>query len=73
MSVDLESEINDISDRFKGDLFVIIAKRSKGEKRNKNDLKLLANSFYQCFVNHRVNNAISIHQIDKNNFFEDFI
>ena len=45
MSVDLESEINDMNDRFRDDLFVIIAKRSKGGKRNKNDLKLLANSF----------------------------
>ena len=43
--VDLESEINDISDQFKSDLFVIIAKRSKG-KKNKSDLKLFANSFY---------------------------
>ena len=43
---DLENEINDMSDRFKDNLSVIIAKRSKDEKRNKSDLKLLANSFY---------------------------
>ena len=46
MSVDFENEINDMSDRLKDDLFVIIAKRSKDEKRNKSDLKLSANSFY---------------------------
>ena len=46
MSVDFESEINDMSDQFKNDLSVIIVKRSKGEKRNKSDLKLLVNSFY---------------------------
>ena len=46
MFVDLESEINDMSDRFKSDLSVIIAKRSKDEERNRSDLKLFANNFY---------------------------
>ena len=46
MSVDLESEINDMSDRLKSDLFVIIAKKSKDEEKNKSDLKLFANNFY---------------------------
>ena len=46
MFVDFESEINDMNDRFKSDLFVITAKRSRGEERNKNDLKLFTNSFY---------------------------
>ena len=73
MSVDLESEINDMNDRLKNDLSVITAKRSKGGEKNRSDLKLLANSFYQCFVNHNVCDAISIHQIDKNNFFGNFI
>ena len=62
-----------MNDRLKGDLSVITAKRSKGGEENKNDLKLSANNFYQCFVNHSVCGAISIHQTDKNNFFEDFI
>ena len=73
MSVDLENKINDMSDRLKDDLSVIIAKRSEDEKKNKSNLKLFANSFYQCFVNHNVCGAISIHQIDKNNSFESFI
>ena len=46
MFVNLKNEINDISDRLKDDLFVIIAKRSRDEEENKSDLKLLANSFY---------------------------
>ena len=33
MFVDLENEINDMSDRFKDDLFIIIAKRSKDEEK----------------------------------------
>ena len=73
MSVNLENEINDMSDRLKSDLSVITAKRSEDGEKNKSDLKLLANNFYQCFVNHSVCGAINIHQIDKNNFFESFI
>ena len=46
MFVDLENEINDMNDRLKDDLSVIIAKKSKDEKKNKSDLKLFANSFY---------------------------
>ena len=46
MFVDLESEINDINDRLKSDLSVIIAKRSKDGERNKSDLKLFVNNFY---------------------------
>ena len=46
MFVNLENETNNMSNQFKNNLFVIIAKRSKDEKRNKNDLKLLANNFY---------------------------
>ena len=48
-------------DRFKNYLFVIITKRSKNEKKNKNDLKLLANNFYQRFIDHNVNDAINIY------------
>ena len=46
MSVDLENKINDMSDRFKDDLSIIIAKRSRNGEGNRSDLKLLANSFY---------------------------
>ena len=46
MFVDLENEINDISDRFQDDLFVIFAKKSRNEEKNKSDLKLFASSFY---------------------------
>ena len=73
MSVNLENEINDMNDRFRGDLFVITAKRSGGEEENRSDLELLANSFYQCFVNHNVCDTISIHQTDKSNSFGGFI
>ena len=47
MFIDLENEIiNDMSNRLKDNLFIIIAKKSRGEEKNKRDLKLFANSFY---------------------------
>ena len=46
MFVSLESEINDMNNRLKSDLFVITAKRSRDEEKNKNDLKLPVNNFY---------------------------
>ena len=71
--VDLKNEINNVSDRFKDYLFVIITKKLKNEKRNKNDLKLLANDFYQRFIDYNINNAINIYQIDMNKFFENIV
>ena len=46
MFIDLENKINDINNRFRGDLIVIIAKRLKDGEKDKSDLKLFANSFY---------------------------
>ena len=61
MFVDLKNEINSVNDWFKNNLFVIITKRSKNEKKNQNDLKLFVNGFYQRFIDYNVNNAINIH------------
>ena len=73
MSVDLKNEINNVSDQFKNYLSVIITKRSRSEKRNKNDLKLFANNFSQRFIDYNINNTINIHSIDMNKFFENII
>ena len=73
MFVDLKNEINNVNNQFKNYLSVIITKKSKDEKKNKNDLKLFANDFYQRFINHNVNDAINIYQIDMNKFFENIV
>ena len=73
MFVNLKNKINSVNNRLENYLFIIITKKLKNEKKNKNDLKLLANDFYQCFINHNINDAISIHQIDINEFFENII
>ena len=73
MSVDLKNEINNVNNRLEDYLSVIITKKSKNEKKNKNNLKLFANDFYQRFVDHNVNDAINIHQIDMSKFFENIV
>ena len=73
MFINLKNEINNVNDRLKNYLSVIITKRSKNKKRNKNNLKLLANDFYQRFINYSVSDAINIHQIDINEFFENIV
>ena len=73
MFIDLKNKINSVNNRLESYLSVLVTKRSNNEKRNKKNLKLFANNFYQRFINHNVNDATRIYKIDKSKFFRNIV